>query len=137
MSLTVAKRNSWMWVGLTLLLLGTAREALPQQKKASAPAFVEEMPGAKRLVDLSSFSNDLREGGTILLSTEKSSAEILAFYRQSMRRNGLVPGPETAAPKVTLLKGLSADGKRELRLEVNRPNGAATVFQLNYVVSKK
>lgn len=55
-----------------------------------------------------------------------------------MQRHGLTPGQETAKSKrVNLLKGLSDDGKRELRLEVSFAKSGRTVFQLNYVVSKK
>jgi len=72
---------------------------------------------------------------------EKDSPRLSPFVELAtgaMERHGLTPGQETAKSKrVNLLKGLSDDGKRELRLEVSFAKSGRTVFQLNYVVSKK
>ncbi len=120
-----------------LVMWGAGAQAQPAKGgNRPLPAFVDMMPGAKELTS-SAFSNALREGGTVLAATEKPEAEVLAYYKASMQRHGLTAGPETVTPKkVVLVKGLSGDGKRELRLEVNPGNGGRVVFQLNFVVSK-
>lgn len=123
--------------GAMLLLLCTGGHAqMPKKNSRPLPPFVEMMPGAKQVTE-SYFSNNLRVGGMVLLFVEEPPAAILTFYRGSMQRNGLTPGKETVTPKgVTVLKGSSADGKRELVLEVNPSKTSRIAIQLNYLTNK-
>jgi len=131
------RRRSLMAGVVLWALAGTgASGQMPKRESRALPSFVEMMPGAKQITD-SFFSNDLRSGGTVLVSVEQPAAAILSFYRASMQKHGLTPGQETTTPKnVILLKGLSGDGKRELRLEVNPSKTNKFMIQLNYVVGK-
>lgn len=133
----LVNRRSFLIGGAMLgLLCAGANAQIPKPASRPLPSFTEIMPGATQLTG-SFFSNALREGGTVLAATEQSEAAVLAYYKGSMQKHGLTPGQETVtAKKVVLLKGLSSDGKRELRLEVNPGKGGRIVFQLNYVVSK-
>jgi hypothetical protein len=120
-----------------VMMLGSAAQAqLPNAAARPRPAFVEMMPGATEVTG-SFFKNALREGGMVLAATEKPEAEVLAYYKGSMQKHGLTPGQQTVTPKnVVLVKGLSGDSKRELRLEVNPGKGGRVMFQLNFVVNK-
>jgi hypothetical protein len=133
----LVSRRSALVRGTLFLLLGVGASAqVGKQATRPLPPFVEMMPGATQVTS-SAFSNDLRHGGTVLAQVEQPAAAILTFYKASMARNGLTPGQETTTPKgVVLVKALSADGKRELRLEVNPSKTARVMFQLNYVVNK-
>ena len=123
--------------GAMLLMMCLGADAqIGKPASRPLPPFVELMPGAKQVTE-SYFTNDLRVGGMVLVFVEQPAAAILTFYKASMQRHGLTPGQETATPKgVTLLKGLSADGKRELRLEVNPSKTNRIALQLNYVTNK-
>lgn len=132
---TVSRRSLWASVAMAMVFGVGALAQMPKANSRPLPAFVEMMPGAKQITG-SYFKNALREGGMVLAGTEKPEAEVLAYYKGSMQRNGLTPGPESVTPKkVVLVKGLSGDGKRELRLEVNPGKGGRVIFQLNYVVN--
>ena len=135
--MALLNRRSGFVQGTLFLLLGVGASAqIGKQAARPLPPFVEMMPGATQ-VTTSTFSNDLRQGGTVLAAIEQPAAAILTFYKGSMARNGLTPGQETTTPKgVVLVKALCADGKRELRLEVNPSKTARVMFQLNYVVNK-
>jgi hypothetical protein len=103
----------------------------------SIPPFAEMMPGAKEITK-SYFSNAERYGGTLLTAMEASSEQIFAFYRSSLQKHGLKAVEETTTPRgVVILKGLSSDGKRELRIEVNPSKTSRRVVQLNFVTSRK
>lgn len=130
------RRGLIVYGTMLLLLCVGANAQIGKKATRPLPPFVEMMPGATKMTN-SAFSNEMREGGTVVAGVEQPAAAILSFYRASMQRNGLTPGAETTTPRgAVLLKALSADGKRELRLEVNPPKSTRVIIQLNYVVNK-
>ncbi len=84
---------------------------------ADLPAFVE-LPSGATTINNMRVNDDDKTGGTVTLQTAQKPAEIIAFYRASMAKNGLKIGLENVSDQVVQLLGQSEDESRSLMVTV-------------------
>jgi hypothetical protein len=103
------------------------------------PDYVETMPGAAYMTS-SSGQNALRSTGMLMYSVERPAAEIIAFHRASLERQGMTPGETSARPvrktTETGFGGKSADGRSSLTVTIIEDGKPRIVVQLHYADEK-
>lgn len=98
---------------------------------ADLPVFVVLIPGSKAVSRVN--MNDAgRTGGAVVVETDKSSADVLAFYRDVMAKNGLKVAMETATGDGAMLVGASEGEGRMLNVVVGKGDDGKTMVTLTH-----
>lgn len=82
------------------------------------PDFAEVPPGTKAIHNMA-VNNDGKTGGSVSFETTQTPADLVAFYRASMARNGLKVGLESQSAQMVQMMGESADKAKSLMVVVN------------------
>jgi hypothetical protein len=85
---------------------------------ADLPAFVVLPDDAKALQRMNS-SNDGQMGGMIVVETAKAPADLLAFYRDVMAKNGMMVGMESTTADGAMIVGATEGEGRVLSVIVS------------------
>lgn len=103
------------------------------------PDYVETMPDASYITS-SSGENTLRSTGMLMYGVKQPAAEVIAFHRASLERNGMTPGAAATRPvrktTETTFSGKSADGRSSLAVTVIESAKGAIMVQLHYADEK-
>ena len=82
------------------------------------PDFAEVPAGTKAIHNMA-VKEGGKTGGSVSFETSQSPADLLAFYRGSMERNGLKIGMETQAPQMVQMMGESEDKSKSLMVMIS------------------
>jgi hypothetical protein len=103
------------------------------------PDFVETMTGGRYLTS-SHFSNDLRDGGMLLYAVPGSAADVVAFHRASLERQGFTLDEAVTRPvrdnMETSFEGRSANGGSSLAVVVIDKSEPEQLVQLTFAVER-
>jgi hypothetical protein len=81
------------------------------------PDFAEVPSGANAIHNMA-VNQDGKVGGSVTFETSQSPADLIAFYRASMARNGLKIGMETQSPQMVQMMGESEDKSKSLMVMI-------------------
>jgi hypothetical protein len=89
---------------------------------ADLPAFVVLPEDAKALQRMNT-SNEREAGGMVVVETAKAPAEVLAFYRAAMAKNGMKVGMESTTADGAMIVGAS-EGEGQVLSVIVSPGDA-------------
>ncbi len=81
------------------------------------PDFAEVPSGANAIHNMA-VNQDGKTGGSVTFETSRSPADLIAFYRASMARNGLKIGMETQSAQMVQMLGESEDKSKSLMVMI-------------------
>ena len=77
-----------------------------------------EVPSDTNAIHNMAVNQDGKTGGSVTFETSQSPADLIAFYRASMARNGLKIGMETQSPQMVQMLGESEDKSKSLMVMI-------------------
>ena len=77
-----------------------------------------EVPSGSNAIHNMAVNQDGKTGGSVTFETSQSPADLIAFYRASMARNGLKIGMETQSPQMVQMLGESEDKSKSLMVMI-------------------
>jgi hypothetical protein len=98
---------------------------------ADLPAFVVLPDDAKALQRMNA-NQDGQQGGMIVIETAKPPAEVLAFYRDVMARNGMKVAMESTTTDGAMIAGASEGEKQVLNIIVTAAEGGKTSVAITH-----
>ncbi|MBN8553126.1 MAG: hypothetical protein J0L52_09570 [Caulobacterales bacterium] len=107
--------------------------------RENLPDFVETMSGGRYLTS-AHVANDLRDGGMLMYAVPGSAADVVAFHRASLERQGFTLDEAVTRPVrdniETSFEGRSADGRSSLGVVVIDNSEPEQIVQLNFSVER-
>jgi hypothetical protein len=77
-----------------------------------------EVPSGSNAIHNMAVNQDGKTGGSVTFETSQSPADLIAFYRASMARNGLKIGMETQSAQMVQMMGESEDKSKSLMVMI-------------------
>lgn len=77
-----------------------------------------EVPSDSKAIHNMAVNQDGKTGGSVTFETSQSPADLIAFYRASMARNGLKIGMETQSAQMVQMMGESEDKSKSLMVMI-------------------